>query len=507
MTAKTTNLVIAALGGEGGGTLVSWIEDVAYNAGWYAQATSIAGVAQRTGATIYYIELFPGRNESGQAPIMSMFPAAGDIDIAISSEIAEAGRLIQRGFCTKDRTTLIASDHHVYGITEKIVLGSSGVDTREIAAIAKQQCKNLISFDMRDLAERNNTVISASLLGALAGSKALPFSRSEFEAVISAGGKMVENNLAAFSDSYNKAIAPVLTIESGSSAPNPAISTAEDKLQTPYSLPQATTSHGEQLLQQIANQFDQSCHEFLVLGITKLLDYQDLAYAQQYLNQMLSIAALDDGQKNHALSRETARFLALWMSYEDTARVAQIKTRGARQNKIRNEVKADDEQILHVTEFFAPRLEELCQPLPASMARAILASSLCHKLAAPFTKGKRFRTDTIISFTTLRLMAFTRKWRRKSFSYQEEHQLINSWLEQIKAYAKIDIEAATEISKSARIVKGYGKTRERGSQQIAQILAACKNKTLSASDIQSLRDNALSDDAGEHFKLDLVQHG
>ena len=78
--AQTTNIVIAALGGEGGGTLVSWIEDVAYNAGWYAQATSIAGVAQRTGATIYYIELFPGRDASKPTPILSMFPAASEID-------------------------------------------------------------------------------------------------------------------------------------------------------------------------------------------------------------------------------------------------------------------------------------------------------------------------------------------------------------------------------------------------------------------------------------------
>jgi indolepyruvate ferredoxin oxidoreductase beta subunit len=504
--AQTTNIVIAALGGEGGGTLVSWIEDVAYNAGWYAQATSIAGVAQRTGATIYYIELFPGRDASKPTPILSMFPAASDIDIAISSEIAEAGRLIQRGFCTKDKTTLIASNHHVFGITEKIKLGDGGIDSSEIAKVAQQQCKKLISFDMRELAEQNNTVISASLFGALAGSKALPFRKSEFEAVISASGKMVENNLAAFNASYNKAIAPSLTVESVS--PQAGRSKVTPTVAKPFSLPTATTQHGAQLLSQIEQQFPENCHEFLCLGVEKLLDYQDSAYAQQYLNQVCAIRELDDGDQDHLLSKETARHLALWMSYEDTARVAQIKTRGARQEKIRVEVQADPDQIFHVTEFFAPRLEELCQPLPAAMARRVLGSPTCRKLAAPFTKGKRLRTDTIFSFTLLRMLAFTRKWRRISFTYQDEHKLINTWLEQIKAYAGGDSKAAAEIAKCARIVKGYGKTRERGTEQINQILELCSSRRLSASDISLLASAALDDDVGESFdqRLSQIQH-
>lgn len=495
---QTINIVIAALGGEGGGTLVSWIEDVAYNAGWFAQATSIAGVAQRTGATIYYIELFPGRTESTRAPIMSMFPTAGDIDIAISSEIAEAGRLIQRGFCSKDKTTLIASNHHVFGITEKIALGESSVDTGKIAAIAAQQCKQLISFDMRELAEKNNTVISATLLGALAGSKALPFSKAEFEAIISASGKMVENNLGAFNASYNKAIAPALVVESGT--PRQVTQEPESTPQG-FVLPTATTQHGAQLISTIEQQFPESCHEFLCLGVEKLLDYQDADYAHQYLNSLKPVLQLDNGADNHALTRETARFLALWMSYEDTARVAQIKTRAARQEKIRDEVKAAPDQIFHVTEFFAPRLEELCQPLPAGMARAILASPLCRKLAGPFTKGKRLRTDTILSFTMLRIMAFSRKWRRKSYTYADEHKLINAWLEQIQSYAKTDAAAALEIAKSARIVKGYGKTRERGSEQIAEILRLCTTQALTAEQITSLRDAALADDAGQTFAV------
>ena len=58
MSAPVT-LLIAALGGEGGGVLTGWIVDAARRAGLPVQATSIPGVAQRTGATTYYIEIWP----------------------------------------------------------------------------------------------------------------------------------------------------------------------------------------------------------------------------------------------------------------------------------------------------------------------------------------------------------------------------------------------------------------------------------------------------------------
>jgi len=500
---STTNIVIAALGGEGGGTLASWIEGVAQSAGWHAQTTSIAGVAQRTGATIYYVELFPKGDDPNKVPVLSIFPAPGDIDIAISSVISEAGRLIQRGFCTKDRTTLIASSHHVYGITEKITLGDGTADIEQISEVAKQQCKKLVTFDMRESAEHHNTVISASLLGALAGAKALPFDKKAFQAIIEQSGKTVENNLGAFNDSYNKAIAPPLSVAVVKT--NVQVQKAETEIETntTFQLPAPTTPNGEKLLGQIAEAFPAQCHEYLYRGVAKLLDYQDFDYAQQYLDEVKTILELEEKSGNrtdYPLSNETARYLALWMSFEDTARVAQIKTRESRQDKIRGEVKGEDEQILHVTEFFAPRLEELVQPLPAGIATAILNSGLCRKLAGVFTSGKKFRTDTILMFSVLRMMAFTRRWRRKTYTYAHEHRQIEQWLGQIRRYAETDQQAALELVKCARIVKGYGKTRERGSGQIEVILNACAANQLSAQAIVEWRGAALSDDAGVGFE-------
>ncbi|MBS0343923.1 MAG: indolepyruvate oxidoreductase, partial [Proteobacteria bacterium] len=52
-------LLVCALGGEGGGVLTEWLIEAARTSGHAAQSTSIPGVAQRTGATTYYVEVFP----------------------------------------------------------------------------------------------------------------------------------------------------------------------------------------------------------------------------------------------------------------------------------------------------------------------------------------------------------------------------------------------------------------------------------------------------------------
>ena len=111
-----------------------------------------------------------------------MMPAPGDVDVVIAAELMEAGRAIQRGLVSPDRTTLIASTHRAYGILEKTAPGDGIADSAKVAAIARRKAKRFIAHDLQRLAEANNSVISASLFGALAASNALPFPREAFEA-------------------------------------------------------------------------------------------------------------------------------------------------------------------------------------------------------------------------------------------------------------------------------------------------------------------------------------
>lgn len=122
-TAGVIKLAILAVGGQGGGVLTDWIVALAESEGWRAQSTSVAGVAQRTGATIYYVEMAP---DTGREPIFALAPSEGDVDILMASELMEAGRAIMRGFVTPDRTTLIASSHRILAVSEKIAPATAG---------------------------------------------------------------------------------------------------------------------------------------------------------------------------------------------------------------------------------------------------------------------------------------------------------------------------------------------------------------------------------------------
>jgi indolepyruvate ferredoxin oxidoreductase beta subunit len=127
-------MAILAMGGEGGGVLADWVVKVAEMNDYYAQNTSVAGVAQRTGATVYYVEMLPKPNVGDpiQEPILSTMPTPGQVDIVVASELMESGRAIQRGFCTPERTTLIASTNRVYSMPERTAMGDGRIESQEI---------------------------------------------------------------------------------------------------------------------------------------------------------------------------------------------------------------------------------------------------------------------------------------------------------------------------------------------------------------------------------------
>ncbi len=171
-TERPLSIAIAALGGQGGGVLADWIIEIAERYGWLVQLTSVPGVAQRTGTTVYYLECCP-RPAQGAEPILALSPSPGDVDVVVAAELMEAGRAVVRGFVTPDRTTLVASSHRVYGITEKSALGDGVADANAVLSALRSEARSLVCFDMEAIASDTGSVISSVLLGALAASGAL----------------------------------------------------------------------------------------------------------------------------------------------------------------------------------------------------------------------------------------------------------------------------------------------------------------------------------------------
>lgn len=474
-------IAILALGGQGGGVLADWILSLAESNGWRAQGTSVPGVAQRTGSTVYYIEMLP---DDGRDPMFALMPVPGDVDIVLASELMEAGRAILRGFVTKDRTTLIGSTHRIYAISEKSAMGDGIAASDRIITAAGHRAKSFVGFDMDAVSDRTGSVISSIMFGALGGSGALPFPRGAFEAAIERGAIAVPANLRGFAAGFTAASAGATALPKVDREPEP----------------QPSTAAGLHLAAQIRERLPTSAHTLALHGAARLADYQDVAYAGRYLDRLQTIARLDDGGQDHALTVETARHLALWMSYEDTIRVADLKTRATRMTRVRTEVRVAKNQMLGVTEFMHPRLREICEMLPAPIGRYILGSRTIIRLTAPlFSKGRHVETTSLRWFIMLRCVAAMRRFRPRSLRFVEEQTRIEEWLQLIASVAQSDAMLAIEIVRCQSLIKGYGDTFDRGLRNYSTLIGlvpALMQQVDAAEQLRGLREAALADDAG-----------
>ncbi len=438
-------ILIAAMGGEGGGVLTGWIVDAALRAGYPVQSTSIPGVAQRTGATTYYIEIWP--EKTTQRPVMCLNPMPGQVDVMIASEFVEAGRAIANGYVSPDRTLLIASTHRIFAVAEKSAMGDGRYDTGKLFRAAKDHAKRTILFDMDQAAKDAGSILNAVLLGALAGSGVLPLPASAFEDGIRTEGKAVESNLAGF--------------RFGLSHGQDEIAARAAVLS---SLPPAAAVPA--LADRIAR-LPMSVQKFAAEGIKRLVDYQGVSYARLYLDRLDGIVKLGD----EALANETARHLALRMSFEDVIRVAQLKLKPERFAAIEREQRVKPGQPYTVAEFLKPGVEEIASLLPPAMARNVIA--LCERKGwtGKLHLAMTVQSNRIGGYLKLRLLAGLRFWRPRSARCAEEQARIEDWLDLIRRAAKLDMNLAREIVDCARLIKGYGDTFKRGAGNFERIRA------------------------------------
>jgi indolepyruvate ferredoxin oxidoreductase beta subunit len=489
---RSINIAVLAMGGEGGGVLADWLVDLAEHAGWTAQTTSVPGVAQRTGATIYYVELLP-QPEPGHQPVLALMPFPGDVDVVIASELMEAGRAVQRGFVTPDRTTFIASTHRVYSMTEKTAMGDGRVDTDALIRACRDSARRWIAGDFAGAAERNASVISPALFGALCTSGALPFTREDFEAAIRRGGVGVDASLAAFAAGARLVVGE----PSGTVAAMPAAEAV-----APPAVP-ATGPRLRPLADRIAREFPPAVQATLTNGILRLADYQDEAYAADYLDRLARVRDLDAGDPRHRLLEATGRHLALWMSYEDPIRVADLKTRRARFERVRGEVRARGDQVLGIAEFMHPRIEEVADTLPEGLGRWLLATPWARRLVGRFFGHARVvRTSSLRGYLQLYAVASLRPLRRRSLRHREEMRRIAAWLDRILEAASTDRELAIGLAECQRLVKGYGDTHVRGWRNFQAVMEAAerlRGRPDAAAALRRLRDAALADEHGREL--------
>lgn len=511
-TPRALTIAVLAMGGEGGGVLADWLVDLAEHNGYLAQTTSVPGVAQRTGATVYYIEMFREADvPPGRAPVLALGPVPGEVDVVIASELMEAGRALQRGLVADDRTTLIASTHRVYSMTERTAMGDDRVDSAALLEGGQVAARRFVAADFNRMAEDAGSPISPALYGALAATGALPFGRTLFEEAIRRGGVGVKASLQAFAAGFDAAAgqdAPVLretTVRREAAAVAPAGAPASKGR-----LPAAVGPRLAALDERMAREFPAECHAVLRAGLVRAADYQDVAYAGEYLDRLAPLlAALPDrGAASMEVLSETARHLALWMTYEDVARVADLKTRGTRFARVAAEVRLSPAQQLEINEFMHPRLEELADAMPAWLGRWMVRSAFARGCIGPFTrKGRVVRTSSLRGFLLLYAVAGLRGIRRGSLRYQVERERMARWMEAIVSLAGGQPALAVEVARAQRLIKGYGDTHVRGwgnFQRIMSALPALRQAADGPPRLRALVKAALSDDSGRALEEKLA---
>ena len=222
-------------------------------------------VAQRTGATTYYVEVFPQPDAElgGRRPVFSLNPVPGAIDLLVSSELLETARQVAAGMANAERTQVISSTARSLTTAEKMQLADGRAPDEVLKQVVATHSVRARWLDMTATAQRAGTVISAVLFGAIAASGVLPFAAEAFRQTIRAGGRGADASLRGFDAAFDA------LSEAGPTAPVVAAAA-----QAANAAPAAAW----------LREFPAETHAMLSLGHARVLEYQDLRYAVLYLS-------------------------------------------------------------------------------------------------------------------------------------------------------------------------------------------------------------------------------
>ncbi|HYF42647.1 MAG TPA: indolepyruvate oxidoreductase subunit beta family protein [Ramlibacter sp.] len=506
------SLLVCALGGEGGGVLTEWLVETARHAGYAAQSTSIPGVAQRTGATTYYIEVFPTplAQLGGKRPVFSLNPVPGALDALVSSELLETTRQIGNGMSDAQRTLVLTSSSRTLTTLERMQLGDGRADSEQLLKVVRQFSREHHVFDMATVAREAGTVVSAVMLGAVAGSGLFPFQREDYEAVVRAsGGKSAEASLRGFARAWEIV-----------SRPKEQAALVQALLADDAASPARTrgfTASAPRLRADDAFTFPAPVQEMFTLGYQRLVDYQDTAYADLYANRLKLVleaerAADPAGARHFATTREMARWLALWMAFDDIVRVADLKSRASRWQRVAGEVKAGQDDLLRVYDHFKPGVPEFAALLPPRLAQRLTGWERRRTAAgkAPWALPLKVGTHSVLGMAALRALASMKGLRVRGSRYAQEQAMIGKWLAGVVQGTQRGWQLGHEVALCGRLIKGYGSTNERGKENLLHVLnhlALLPDPQAAAQAVGAAREAALADDAGKALDATLVQHG
>lgn len=450
--------------------LTNWLVRGFYYAGWFAQSIGVLGLAQRSGTVTYYVEARSGL----ERPMISVYACPGDVDLLVGQELLELGRILRGGFAAPG-CTIIGNLYRYYATLEKMPAGDGTYPAERIVEAAKGLTDDVYLVDVSAMV-RNlglpELTSNAFLLGMMVASRKLRLAPEPFRKAIQESGVDVERNLRSFDEGYRmvkEGKAPrAVELRAGSFTWRDRAVELEGRFRRKGDV---------RVYRERVNTAEKLFGEWLmptmVEACYRLLDYQDAQYVDEYLDRVRNVWEAesrllpDAAAKGWPVTRQYARHLANWMTYEDAPRVAQLKTDPERFRKIKSNFGIQKGQKFVVTEYLDPDGPQLYGILPASLVKKLIGSrGERFKWLQNIKFPMRLKSTSVIGYGLLKMMAGFRKWRRSSYRHQQEMAMIERWEKAIERALREWPPLAEFAAEAGDLVKGYAHVREKALEDL-----------------------------------------
>lgn len=455
---RARRVLIGTVGGQGGGVLSQWLVSGLLKAGWNARSTGLLGLSQRAGTVTYYCEAYPG---IATEFVPSMYATPGDVDLVLAQELLELGRILSQGFASEDAS--IVGNSARYLTTREKMPAENGIYDYKIIEKAVRCLapdRHYVFDAQKHAVEAGLSPLSSNavLLGAAVASPAFSLSPATFIEAIKEAENNVDENIRAFELGYRGVRDGTLPrFELAGQTTNSG--DLDDQIQR--NAEKLTNSRERAAYARLVsvndNLLDGDAESILPEAVYRLIDYQDESYAEDFITRVRTFReAIGDYPDTVGAY---ARHLALWMAYEDIARVAQLKSHPSRFATIRSDFGVGSGPYV-VTDYLVPDMDQILGSLPKNVSRIIHRLGI--RLIPKFEQLKfplRIRSNRFFGYWSMRALASQRKLRRLSHRHYEELEMIQRWEQAVLKWAKVSSPLGHLAADAARVVRGYGRTR------------------------------------------------
>jgi indolepyruvate ferredoxin oxidoreductase len=442
------SVYFTGIGGTGVVTAARIMELAAESRGLVVNGLDQTGLSQKAGAVVSHLRMATDRNA-----IASSTVGVGGADLYISGDILQAasGRHLDR---VDPGRTLAVVDTTVTPTAGMLQTDSSGPDHRALAQVLDQRVggDRLVLVDSKRIAEAffgSHILANIVLVGAAFQRGALPFGADAVRGAIG-NGKGAQDNWEAF-EWGRWAVHDPAVVDAALEAAELGTSKTTAGLFEPSA---AAVRRARTLVRR--RTFPADLATMLERRTAQVVDYQDAALAEMYLDLVGRVAGMDDAGHGWRLTRAVAESWFKLLTYKDEYEVARLHLR------------VDYDEVARELGIEGPY--SVTYHLHPPVLRRL---GMRNKLALGASYEAAFRVlhrMRRLRGTPFDVFGWDRDRRMERALVAEYRQLV---LESL-ADASVSYDGRVAVAESVLMVKGYAEVKERSVQNWRDRVAALR---------------------------------